>query len=259
MYIEETGTGDGDIKITVEGEEYTAEANYDLDNDGIDETVAVMTDQGFAAYIDEDADGVADLMQTVNPDGEVVNQARYAESSGEWIAERPDQHPHGEHPNDQADGRSMVVDTPEGDKQVGPATEDSNNDGKADTAIVQTDNGTTLVTDVDGDGAADQMVELDDSGGVTISHHTGEGEWTVVEEGRIDQQGQYTVDPNAGATDDATWNLDHQPTAREQGQTQQGQTQQDGAQEGAQGGGAKRSGASSGREAGPDSDSLWSD
>lgn len=56
MYVEDTGAGDGDIRVTVEGEEYTAEANYDLDGDGIDETVTVMTDDGFVAYTDQDAD-----------------------------------------------------------------------------------------------------------------------------------------------------------------------------------------------------------
>lgn len=52
MYIEETGANDGDIKISVEGEEYTAEANFDLDGDGVDETVAVMADDGYVGYVE---------------------------------------------------------------------------------------------------------------------------------------------------------------------------------------------------------------
>ncbi|SFS85972.1 DUF6802 family protein [Saccharopolyspora flava] len=208
VYIEETGAGDGDIKVTVDGEEYTAEANYDLDGDGLDETVAVMTDDGgHVAYIDDDADGRADLMQTISADGQVLDQARFHADTGEWTAETPQQHPGtGEH---SGDDRQMVVDTPQGDVQVGPATEDTNSDGVADTAVVQSENGNTvMLTDVDGDGSADQVVEITTTGDVTISHHTGEGEWTVVEQGRIGDNGQYAPNQAASATDDATWTFD---------------------------------------------------
>jgi hypothetical protein len=214
VYIEETGAGDGDIKVTVDGEEYTAEANYDLDGDGVDDTVAVMTNDGFVAYGDENHDGAADIMQNLTSDGAVVSQARYDSATGDWVSEQPQQHPQGGDPH--GHGKSMVLDTPHGDQQVGPATEDTNNDGRPDTAILETDKGTTLVTDVDGDGSADQMVEVDDTGGVTISHHTGEGQWTVVEHGRLDQNGQYTPSPLSGATgtDDATWTFDETAPAQ---------------------------------------------
>ncbi|MEB3371190.1 DUF6802 family protein [Saccharopolyspora mangrovi] len=209
VYIEETGAGDGDIKVTVDGEEYTAEANYDLDGDGLDETVAVMTDDGFVAYIDENADGQADLMQTITRDGQVLDQARFHADSGEWTAETPQQHPGGTAEDHPDDPKQMVIDTPQGDVQVGPATEDSNSDGVADTAVVQSENGNTvLVTDVDGDGSADQVVEITQAGGVTISHHTGDGQWTVVEQGQIGDNGQYARNEAASATDDATWTFD---------------------------------------------------
>ncbi|WP_199740555.1 DUF6802 family protein [Saccharopolyspora rhizosphaerae] len=217
MYIEETGAGDGDIKVTIDGEEYTAEANYDLDGDGLDETVAVMTDEGFVAYIDEDADGQADLVQTITRDGQVLDQTRFHEDSGEWTPEAPQQHPGGTGEPRPDDAEQMVIDTPQGDVQVGPATEDSNSDGVADTAVVQSENGNTvLVTDVDGDGSADQVVEINQTGGVTISHHTGDGQWTVVEQGQIGDGGQYAPNQAASATDDATWTFDEpelQPTS----------------------------------------------
>ncbi|MEU5851646.1 DUF6802 family protein [Saccharopolyspora shandongensis] len=209
MYIEETGAGDGDIKVTVEGEEYTAEANYDLDGDGIDETVAVMTDDGYVAYIDDDGDGQADVMQSINSDGVVVEQARFDAETGAWTGEAPQQHPGGADPEDQQHGRSMVIDTPQGDMQVGPATEDTNQDGIADTAVVETEaGGTMLVTDVDGDGSADQVVEISQTGDVTISHHTGDGQWTVVEQGKMTGDGQYAPNQATGATDDAAWTFD---------------------------------------------------
>ena len=209
VYIEETGAGDGDIKVTVDGEEYTAEANYDLDGDGLDETVAVMTDDGYVAYIDENADGHADLMQSISNEGQVLDQARFHADTGEWTAETPHQHPGGAGDGRPDDGKQMVMDTPQGDVQVGPATEDTNSDGIADTAVVQSDNGNTvLVTDVDGDGSADQVVEITQTGDVTISHHTGDGEWTVVEQGQIGDNGQYAPNEFASATDDATWTFD---------------------------------------------------
>jgi hypothetical protein len=246
MYIEETGAGDGDIKVTVEGEEYTAEANYDLDGDGVDETVTVLTDDGFVAYIDENTDGEADVMQSIDADGVVVEQARFDPETGKWVGEAPDQHPGSTAPQDQ--GQSMVIDTPQGDMQVGPATEDTNSDGLADTAVVETEaGGTMLVTDVDGDGSADQVVEISQTGDVTISHHTGDGQWTVVEQGKMTDDGQYAPNPATGATDDATWTFDetaqpHATTAEvadKQGANQQG---------GGRGGAAGK----------PDSDDAWS-
>ncbi|MFR9730509.1 DUF6802 family protein [Saccharopolyspora sp. MS10] len=209
MYIEETGAGDGDIKVTVEGVEYTAEANYDLDGDGVDDAVTVLTDDGHVSYADEDADGEADVMRTVDASGAVVGQARFDPASGDWIAEDPEQYP-GEGDPRQRGGERMVIDTPDGEQRIGPATEDTDEDGFADTAVVTTENGTVLVTDVDGDGSADQLVEIGNTGEVTITHHTGSGEWTVVEQGHLDQRGQYTpaANPVAGATDDATWTFD---------------------------------------------------
>lgn len=217
MYIEETGAGDGDIKVTVEGAEYTAEANYDLDGDGVDDTVTIMTDDGYVAYVDEDADGRADIMRTVDAEGAVVGQARYDAASGDWVAEQPQQHPGDDDPRGHG-GASMVIDAPGGEQQVGPATEDTDNDGRADTAVVTTEAGTMLVTDVDGDGSADQLVEIGNTGEVTITHHTGAGQWTVVEQGRLDQQGQYTPAPHpvAGATDDATWTFDDPEPPRQE-------------------------------------------
>jgi hypothetical protein len=248
VYIEETGAGDGDIKVTVEGEEYTAEANYDLDGDGMDETVAVMTDDGYVAYIDENADGQADLMQTINADGVVVEQARFDAETGNWTGEAPQQHPDGTDPQQQEHGQSMIIDTPQGDMQVGPATEDTNQDGIADTAVVETEaGGTMLVTDVDGDGSADQLVEISQTGDVTISQHTGDGQWTVVEQGKMTDDGQYAPNPATGATDDAAWTFDEaaQPHAA---------TIDTGDQQGEQDAG-RRGGGAAGKA---DSDDAWS-
>jgi len=203
VYLEDHGAGDGDITITVEGAEYTTEANYDLDGDGVDDTVAIMTDEGFLAYVDEDADGRADVLQHVNSDGVVTDQARFSPDSGAWVPEQPQQHDNDLRPN----GDSMVVDTPDGKRAVGPATEDTNNDGRPDTAIVPTANGTMLATDSDGDGTADQLVEITADGAVTVSQHSGGGEWTVLQQGELDSEGQFTAS-GADSTDDATWRFD---------------------------------------------------
>ena len=129
MYIEETGAGDGDIKVTVEGVEYTAEANYDLDGDGVDDAVTILTEDGHVAYLDEDADGSAEVMQTVDADGTVVGQARFDATTGDWVAEQPEQHPGAADPRHPA-GAPLVIDAPGGEQQVGPATEDTDNDGR---------------------------------------------------------------------------------------------------------------------------------
>lgn len=249
MYIEETGAGDGDIKVTVDGEDYTAEANYDLDGDGMDDTVAVMTGNGFVAYVDEDVDGRADVMQSINDDGDVTQQARFDADTGEWTAERPGEHPGpGQgHDRQEHDERQLVIDTGQGERPVGPPTEDTNSDGIADTAMVEgADGATMMVTDLDGDGSADQVVEVSSSGDITISHHTGEGQWTVVEQGRIGDDGQYAPDPHAAATDDATWTFD-EPEPQQPAKQPFQQAGADHEQPRAHRGGA----------AAPDSDAVW--
>lgn len=218
MYVEDTGAGDGDVRITVDGEEYTAEANYDLDGNGVDETVSVMIDDGFMAYTDEDADGDADVMRTLDQRGNVLGQARFDEAAGQWVEERPDS---SLAPDDSADSNeeSMVLDTPQGDRRIGPPTEDTNNDGKADTAILDTDSGQMMVTDVDGDGSADQVVEIGDSGEVTVAKHTGDGEWTVVEQGGVDGQHRSAGSAEGGrsATEDSLWDFPETEDERDSG------------------------------------------
>ncbi|GAA2335026.1 hypothetical protein GCM10009854_08550 [Saccharopolyspora halophila] len=252
MYIEETGAGDGDIKVTVDGEDYTAEANYDLDGDGMDDTIAVMTGDGFVAYIDEDSDGRADVLQSINDNGDVTEQARFDPGTGQWIGERPGNHPDpGGHDRREHDERSLVIDTGQGERQVGLPTEDTNSDGIADTAMVEGEDGATMmVTDLDGDGSADQVVEVSSSGDITISHHTGEGQWTVVEQGKIGDDGRYAPDPHTAATDDATWTFDEPEPQQPVGEHAEQPGQHASAAD-------DRPRAHRGGAAAPDSDAVW--
>lgn len=206
MYVDETGATDGELKVTVEDEEYTAEATYDLDDDGVDESAVVETDDGgHLAFSDTDGDGDADLMSTFDKDGELVGQARFDEGSGEWVAVDPSDD------DDRKTGtsasKSIVVDVDGGaDQNVGPATEDTDGDGRADTAVVKDEQGDTwLFTDSDGDGRADLATEITAEGEVTMSRHTGEDEWTEVERGRIDENGKYVPDGRTGLDSDEVW------------------------------------------------------
>ncbi|MFD1149803.1 hypothetical protein [Saccharothrix hoggarensis] len=203
MYIDETGTTDGELKVTVGDEEYTAEATYDLDEDGVDESAVVETDDGgHLAFSDTDGDGDADLMSTFDADGELTGQAEFDEGSGEWVAVDPDDD-HSRETNTNA-GKSIVVDVEDGrDQEVGPATEDTDGDGRADTAVVKDEDGDTwLFTDADGDGKADLATEITQDGEVTVSKHTGDDEWTEVEHGRIGEDGKYTPDSDEAWSED---------------------------------------------------------
>jgi hypothetical protein len=94
----------------------------------------------------------------------------------------------------------MTVDLPGEDVNAGPATYDTNADGVNDTAVVNGTDGTTYVfTDVDGDGQADEAAVVTPDGDVTIASHTGEDEWTVVDEGHLNPDGSYESDQHAGA------------------------------------------------------------
>ncbi|WP_053714456.1 hypothetical protein [Saccharothrix sp. NRRL B-16348] len=195
MYIDETGAADGELKVTVGDEEYTAEATYDLDQDGVEESAVVETDDGgHLAFSDTDGDGDADLMSSFDADGELTGQAAFDEDSGEWVAVEPSDD-RTEQTNTNA-GKAIVVDMEGGeDQNVGPATEDTDGDGRADTAVVKDEDGDTwLFTDADGDGSADLATEITQDGEVTVSRHTGDEEWTEVEHGRIGEDGKYTPD-----------------------------------------------------------------
>jgi hypothetical protein len=217
VYIEESAD---DLTVTVEGEDYQAEATVDLDEDGVDDTAVVETDDGAIAFTDTDADGQADLMTQLDTDGDIVAQARFDESTGEWVSIDPDD------PDDfeeqAADGGTdtMTVDTPEGEVEVGAPTHDTDDDGKADSVVVHDSDGDTVIfTDADEDGDADYATEITDDGQVTVSEHAGDGEWTVIERGHLDEHGEYqrdslTSDADA-LTEEGTWSTPGQTDAAE--------------------------------------------
>jgi hypothetical protein len=210
VYIDDSG-GDHEIRVEVDGQEYTAGENYDYDHDGqLDSTVVDSGDGQHIVYADTDHNGDADLLTTIGGDGHVVEQARFDPNTGQWVEVVG---PHGtdaagdgpRHPGD------IVVDTPEGGKNAGPATEDTDGDGRPDTAVGHDDKGDTwLYTDTDGDGRADVAVEITGTGEVTVFQHASDHQWTESERGHLDADGHYSQDATTGTTptdpaDDSIW------------------------------------------------------
>jgi len=188
------------LRIHVDGhdEVYTA---TDLDGDGLRESVYVgPTEESTAggyAYTDTTGDGVADSLTQFDAAGGVLSHAVFDEATGQWRQE-----PGGE------PGQPMItIDTPDGPRSAGPATYDTDGDGVKDTSVAATVDGTTLViTDTDGDGAADVVTEVASDGSFTSLHHTGDGEWTAVDQGNLADglddgapaAGPVTTDPGTG-------------------------------------------------------------
>jgi hypothetical protein len=172
-----TGSSD-EITVSVEGEEYVAEINFDIDDDGVEDTAIIEhTDGSGQAFVDADGDGQADEYLQLDTQGEVVTHAEFDEASGDWVSIDPGT---GDS-NDTQTGAAgpMTADLPDGQVEVGPATVDTNDDGVNDTAVVQDETGaTTAFTDVDADGEADVAVIIDQNGDSTTYEHTGDGEWT---------------------------------------------------------------------------------
>lgn len=222
------------LTVEVDGQSYEVDENYDYDQDGHNDAAVVQTEDGYMAFHDTDGDGVADTMVELDGQGEVTAAAEYDEASGQWAAADPGsvEAPSGDgadaggssSADDSADttdtgatdttdtgapdatdtsgGEDMVVDTAEGEMQVGPAEYDADGDGTNDTAIVTDEDGTTYAfVDNDADGQADEAVVIEADGDVTVAQHTGEEEWTTVETGHIDADGTYTSDAAA----DAAW------------------------------------------------------
>lgn len=142
-----------------------------------------------------------------DPGGTVVGDGLDVGGWGETWHFTDADHPHGDSAYPPG---SMVVDTPRGPEPVGPATEDSNDDGTPDTVVVPTSDGILLVTDVDGDGSADQIVDIGNTGAVTVSDHTDQGRWVVAPDNQLDQSGPPIPAPGAPpvGTDDTDWVFD---------------------------------------------------
>jgi hypothetical protein len=220
------GTAVEDITVTVEGEQYAAEVNFDIDDDGVDDTAIVEHADGSGqAFIDDDGDGAADEYIQLDSAGNVVQHAQFDQATGDWVAvpDGPAGGPHagGTDPGGQtqtsADG-GLTADLPDGEVQVGPATVDTDHDGVNDTAVVQDGSGNTIgFTDVDGDGEADVAVVIDPSGQANTYEHTGGGRWVeaggdnlwdddgdggdggaVAGEGRQPVEGVARIDPGTG-------------------------------------------------------------
>ncbi|MBP2475626.1 hypothetical protein JOF53_004498 [Crossiella equi] len=185
MYIEETGAGDGDIKVTVDGEEMTVEAVTDTNHDGIDDTAVVETDDGYLSFTDTNGDGTADVMRTLDDKGAVLSTSRFDAASGEWVTEGG-QATSGGPQTAPGSGSGLIVHTAEGEQHIQGELTDTNGDGKGDTLVVTDAHGDTVVfADIDGDGDADVATEITGSGQVIVSEHRGNGEWVVVHDATL--------------------------------------------------------------------------
>ena len=88
---------------------------------------------------------------------------------------------------------------------VGHATIDSDGNGTPDTAVVQGQDGSTmLVTDANGDGTGDQVIEINADGTATVAVSDGHGGWETVATGHVDSDGNLVIDQQTGGTPDTT-------------------------------------------------------
>ncbi|MEO6879958.1 MAG: DUF6802 family protein [Mycobacteriaceae bacterium] len=186
----------GTLTVHVDGNDGVYEPTADLDGDGHAESVVVEggepgTTEGGYAYSDTSGDGTADTLTEYDARGEVVAQAVYDESSGDWREVSPGSidvtgAAAGGGPGSTDGARDLTIDTSQGPEGAGPATVDTDGDGVADTVVTTTSDGATLlVTDVDGDSSADVLTEVGSDGAYATYTHTGDGEWTETDHGNL--------------------------------------------------------------------------
>lgn len=174
------------LTVHVDGHDGVYEPTADLDGDGHSESVVVEggepgTTEGGYAYSDTSGDGTADTLTEYDAHGEVVAQAVYDPSSGDWREVSPGSVDVTGHAT-----ANLTIDTSQGPETAGPATVDTDGDGVPDTAVTHSADGTTLlVTDVDGDSSADVITEVGSDGAYATFTHTGDGEWTETDHGNL--------------------------------------------------------------------------
>ena len=195
MWVDESGGSDTSasgpeaMTVHVDGQEYQAEVNYDLNHDGVNDTAIIEHDDGTSqAFVDSNHDGQADEYAVLDANGHVVEQAVYDEHSGQWIESHGGGHDDsGTGGRDDSSGGHIHADMPDGEVDAGVATIDTDHDGHNDTAIVETKSGGTIAfTDKDGDGEADVAIQTEADGTTTTFEHTGPGQWTQVSSGLMD-------------------------------------------------------------------------
>lgn len=208
MYIDSGDSGDsGELKIDVDGHEYTEQENFSTGSDGVLDSYEVDTAGGdHLVYTDTDHDGHADEVTELDAQGDVTRQAHFDPGSGHWLPAGGAGS--GNDPGNTGDpqtdtghsggAETITVDTPNGEVNLGPATVDSNNDGTPDTVVVHDAAGDTILyTDANHDGSADVATEITADGHVTTAEHTGDHQWADVQTGHLDGQGDYHSDGTA--------------------------------------------------------------
>jgi hypothetical protein len=201
VYIDDGATGDsGELHIDVDGHEYVEQENYSYAQDGVVDSVSVDTPHGgHLVYTDTGHTGTADLVTEYDGHGGEIRSAHY--DAEHWAADHTDTGASaaGTATQAAADPHSITVDTAGGPANIGPATVDTNNDGRPDTAVVHNADGSTvLYTDSHGDGHADVATEITADGHVVIAQHSGDHGWTEVQRGHLDANGTYHQDSSGG-------------------------------------------------------------
>ncbi|WP_127784324.1 DUF6802 family protein [Rhodococcus sp. X156] len=182
------------LTVTVDGDEHTYHATVDADADGIADTVHLDTVDGSYEYSDTDGDGAADELTRYDVHGKVLGHAVLDPATGTWTADDRTTTT----PAAVSTAPTVSAEIQAAADQAGPSTVDSDGDGVADTAVLQTAGRTVLVTDVDGDGTADVLTEVTSSGEHTSYEQGADGQWREAGGGDL---GDGTGSPGAGATE----------------------------------------------------------
>jgi hypothetical protein len=230
------GGTDGDLTMQDGGQTVDVGApTADLTGDGVNDTVVLQgTDGSTVLVADADQDGQADNIVQINPDGSVVFAV--PDGHGGWVVagtghvdeqggisqdstapgDQPYQppvdisqgQPGTDGPTQPTDGpteptgtgEDITVDINGQTYDVGNATIDSDGNGSPDTAVVQGDDGTTvLVTDINGDGSGDQIVQVNPDGSAVVQQSDGNGGWDTVATGHVDADGNLVIDQSGTA------------------------------------------------------------
>lgn len=233
-YSDDSDSVEPGADLTLDGTDL-GKASYDADSDGVADSVVIGDGQYTVVATDSDGDGEIDDVTGYDADGNELPGGELGmpdpgagtgptdgsdadpptgddgtDGSIDTVASGDTATGAAGATTDSSDGTDgtdapslSVIDDQGRSVDLGAAQVDMDGDGTPDTTVVRGDDGSTVgYTDRNGDGEVDQITRVEADNSVIITVADGNGDWSVVATGRLDDDGNFVpADSEPGSSD----------------------------------------------------------